>query len=324
MPIEPDRTWIDACSEPGETMAPTLDPDLRTYRDTAEHGDWTKSNPWRSPGYAPVFSPCGLAGGGDEPGDWMSDSLQRHIRAGAVSPPFIRRGFDGRQVPDGPKAKWSQGSIQEVAWSMFVNKGGGYAYRLCPKVATDGSATLLTEKCFQDHHLAFASNTSIIQFGSNESTRTPIPAARTSVGTFPPGSIWTRNPVPPCSEPNGSPVQDPPSCPQPMFAPPAPLAHLYGDGPGSCVNWAIHGPVEGYHTIYDSFGNAVYQAPCSKGEGLDLARRFQFNVFDEVVIPQDLDVGEYVLSFRLDAEQTPQVWAHCADVAIVPSPRELI
>jgi len=266
-------------------------------------------NPWRSPGYSPVGSSCGLAGGGATPGSWMSDSLTQHFMAGAATPPFIRRGFDGRAVPDGPKAVWPRGSSQDVAWSMFMNKGGGYSYRLCPKSGE------LTEACFQRHVLSYASNSSWIQYGPDPTNRTAIPATRVSTGTFPEGSIWTKNPIPPCAHPDGSPVREPPTCPQPMFDPPLP--GLYGDGPGACVTWAVHGPVEAYHTIFDSFGKAVYQGPaCTKGQALDIARQFQFNIFDRVYVPPHYSPGEYLLSFRLDAEMTPQVWTHCADVTI--------
>ena len=54
----------------------------------------------------------------------------------------------------------------------------------------------------------------------------------------------------------------------------------------------------------------------SRGLGLDLALHFQFNIFDEVIVPKDLATGDYVLSFRLDAEQTPQIWTHCSDITI--------
>lgn len=42
---------------------------------------------------------------------------------------------------------------------------------------------------------------------------------------------------------------------------------------------------------------------------------FQFSVMDRVVVP-DLPEGDYVLSWRWDAEQTKQVWSHCSDVTI--------
>ena len=47
------------------------------------------------------------------------------MRSGAVSPPFIRRGFDGRDVVSGPVAVWPRGSTQEVAFSIFSNKVPG-------------------------------------------------------------------------------------------------------------------------------------------------------------------------------------------------------
>jgi len=207
----------------------------------------------------------------------------------------------------GSAAKASSARSHHV---QFINRGGGYAWRLCPKQGH------LTEDCFQRGTLRYASNESWIQRGPDAANRTAIPAVRTSAGTFPAGSVWTKNPIPPCAAADGSPVRTPPDCPQPMFEPPLP--GLYGDGPGSCVTWAIHGPVEGYHTVYDSFGKAVLQGPvCTKQQGLDLAKQFQFNVFDRVVVPRDYAPGEYVLSFRYDAELSPQVWTHCSDITIV-------
>jgi hypothetical protein len=241
----------------------------------------------------------------------------------------------------GSAAKASSARSHHV---QFINRGGGYAWRLCPKQGQ------LTEDCFQRGTLRYASNESWIQRGPDAANRTAIPAVRTSAGTFPAGSVWTKNPIPPCAAADGSPVRTPPDCPQPMFEPPLP--GLYGDGeegrirtqrlatrevpphlnvpvadcgiqsrragPGSCVTWAIHGPVEGYHTVYDSFGKAVLQGPvCTKQQGLDLAKQFQFNVFDRVVVPRDYAPGEYVLSFRYDAELSPQVWTHCSDITIV-------
>jgi len=301
----------NTCNQPNTTMSPTItNTRLRTYKDASDGRDWTAQNPWRAPGYAPVASPCGVAGGGSSPGSWMSEALEEHIVSGAVTPPFIRRGFDGRDLPEGPVTIWKQGSKQEVAWSIFQNHGGGYAYRLCPKSSN------ITEECFQAHHLEFASQQSWIQYGSNHSNRTFFEAVRVSEGTNPPGSTWTMNPIPSCAGPDGQPVQDP-ECPLPMFPPLIP--GLFGDGPGACITWGVHGPVEGYHTLYDSFGNVVYQAKCTKGQGLWWGEKFQFSIFDEVAVPKDLPVGEYVLSFRLDSEQTPQVWSQCADVSITPA-----
>lgn len=43
---------------------------------------------------------------------------------------------------------------------------------------------------------------------------------------------------------------------------------------------------------------------------------FNYSVMDTVQIPADLPAGEYVLSWRWDAEQTKQVWSQCSDVTI--------
>ena len=38
---------------------------------------------------------------------------------------------------------------------------------------------------------------------------------------------------------------------------------------------------------------------------------------DRVQVPQSLEKGPYVLSFRWDCENTPQVWNSCANIEIV-------
>lgn len=44
---------------------------------------------------------------------------------------------------------------------------------------------------------------------------------------------------------------------------------------------------------------------------------FPYSIQDRVMVPADLPTGNYVLSFRWDAEQTKQVWSQCSDVHIV-------
>ena len=56
---------FDHC--PSESITPTItDPKYRTVNQAAKagsHADFTKHNPWRAPGRAPVFDACGMAGG---------------------------------------------------------------------------------------------------------------------------------------------------------------------------------------------------------------------------------------------------------------------
>ena len=43
---------------------------------------------------------------------------------------------------------------------------------------------------------------------------------------------------------------------------------------------------------------------------------FDWVLVDQVQVPAELQPGNYILSFRWDCEQTPQVWSACADIEI--------
>jgi len=278
-------------------MEPTVkDPKLRTYQDFAGHLDvGMKYNPWRSPGFAPVEDPCGVITG-NQPGEHVD---------GAPKP-----GTRGSSLPAMKGPNWPAGSHQDVSWSIYANHGGGYAYRLCPK------SSKLTEECFQQHHLQFVGNESWIQYGEDESNRTAIDATRVSEGTNPKGSQWTKNPIPACAGDVGGsslPANIPflSNCHKAQFEPP--LKGLVTTHP----KWA---PLPGLY----GFGVAVpgAQSPPWLGGNVELFKflqaRFAFNIIDRVQIPADITPGEYVLSFRWDCEQTPQIWQNCADVTITP------
>lgn len=268
-----------------KVMEPTVsDPALRTYQDVFDSLDLGfKYNPWRSPGFAPVMDACGVAGGLDN----------------GASIAGFEPGMPGSELPPTSGPQWPAGSKQEVSWYIWTNHGGGYSYRLCPKSSN------LTEECFQRRPLQFVGNTSWIQHSDNKSNRMAIDAVRTSEGTNPPGSQWTKNPIPACAGVGGG--GDGLLCAKPQFDPPlkdifladalyAQSPGLYGFGPGGANNQ--------YNT---------------KGMFEFWQKRFSFNIIDEVLIPEDLTAGEYVLGFRWDCEQNPQVWTNCADVVITSS-----
>ena len=106
-----------------------------------------------------------------------------------------------------------RGSTQEVAWLMDANHGGGYSYRLC-KIPPEGRSGL-TEECFQQGHLSFAGPESWIQYGYNETTRKYFTANRTTEGTYPPGSEWTKDPIANCAPYGGFYIRDPDDLPCP-------------------------------------------------------------------------------------------------------------
>lgn len=53
------------------------------------------------------------------------------------------------------------------------------------------------------------------------------------------------------------------------------------------------------------------------GSNINYIEGFSYSIVDEVEIPSDLEAGGYVLSWRWDCEQSPQIWQNCADVELV-------
>ena len=88
-----------------------------------------------------------------------------------------------------------------------------------------------------------------------------------------------------------------------MFEPPLP--DLYGFGISECMS-------EGAASLDPSYN------VCSPAEFQRLVERFNYtiHVIDELEVPEGLD-GNFTLSWRWDAEQTPQVWQQCTDIHYV-------
>lgn len=243
-------------------------------------------NPWRYPGSAPVASPCGLNGGAPYEGPEGE---------GGVAFFGYKQGHKGTEVaPLLKQTTWIAGSTVEVAWGITANHGGGYQYRLCRlKKKTMNITSQVTEECFQQNPLDFVGDKQWIQFGGGEDVknRTEIPAMRVTEGVLPKGSMWTRNPIPACDDVPRMGGHNH-KCSGPMFKPPIP--GVYGFGPGSCASGV---------------------APCTNEEMA--SRAMDYGIVDLVKIPENLPEGDYILSFRWDVEQLPQVWSNCADVKIV-------
>lgn len=312
---------------PGEPML--NDPEQRTYNVKVASGshDWSRSMPWRAPGTAPVLgSGCGVAGGNAVP-----------IPNGGLPPPGVKQGLDGLELPATDPTVWEKGEVVEVAWSMAANHGGGYSWRLCKK------SDNINEACFQHNVLRFSGNVSWLQYsdaipnreGFIKLPRFELPLVTVSEGTFPAGSEWARNPIPSCAycdqtkcgsrlpnltewfEPHqGGPddhskqaggeewwkqeqcAQDCSgfslmTCPPGMTQFPEPLP-----GIGSYLGTFM---VNGHGSKVSATGI----------EGLP------YSIVDKVIVPTTIDAGDYLLSWRWDCEQSPQVWQNCADVRIV-------
>lgn len=245
----------------------------------------TQQNPWRAPGTAPLKSPCGFDGGNPD-GCPAGNPAKNGCAGGGYG-----HGPDARTLPGNAKpTEWSVGSQVEAEFGITANHGGGYQYRLCPKPSS-GSYLDLTEECFQQLPLGFVGDTQWIQLGGNESERREFPAMRTREGTFPKGSQWTKNPIPACGTIEGGAfTMQYGLCLGSQFAPPLPgIKGFYG------------------FTQVDAKASPLHE----------LSKLSQVRVVDKLQLPADLPLGDYVLSFRIDCEQTPQVWNQCADIRIV-------
>lgn len=185
-------------------------------------------------------------------------------------------------------AEWTAGAEEEVVFGITANHGGGYSYRLCPKPIAGYMD--LTEECFQATPLRFVGDTQWIQQGGDERNRTAIPAVRIEEGTFPAKSQWTRNPIPACGTFDGGGLVE---------------------GLGICLGSQFQPPVPGAAGFY---GLTPYDV--ESGTKPSTRPLTQFSVVDKVKVPAELASGDYVLSFRIDCEQTSQIWSQCADVRI--------
>ena len=276
---------VDLCKSGAQ---PTLPEKYRTFADimkgTPKFADFTEYRPWRSPGSAMPLDSCGLAGGSTKNND---------VAGGRGKDTIVhKQGFNGTSLPpSAAPAKWVAGEAVEVSWEIAANHGGGYVYRLCP--ATEN----LTEACFEKTVLPFASANSTLRWRNGKEAS--FEAMRTSEGTYPKGSVWTRNPIPVCHDKQagfkgkgcdkGPAFPPPPGCDetcwgyQPCFP---------GEFPTGCPNPAIK----------------TIEIP---------------QIVDKVLVPKELKPGKYVVGFRWDCEHTAQVWSQCGDVEIV-APEDMV
>ena len=130
-------------------------------------------------------------------------------------------------------------------------------------------------------------------------------AHRTTEGTFPAGSEWTKNPIPLC---NGTAFGflDWMDCRNGFeFPPPAGGHGLQGD--------RLAGT--GQHVYYKHDDYEPIEPDADKAFRTEFD--FFWNIMDEVEVPKDLIPGDYVLSFRWDCEATPQIWNSCANIKII-------
>ena len=118
------RDQVDVCGAGMKALI--CDERLRTYNIKApcnSDADIYKHNPWRAPNTAPVFDPCGKAGGG-YPGELGPGA------AGFINTTNAKHGDLGSVVlkPMPSQATWQAGAEAEIVWGLRANHGGGLVH----------------------------------------------------------------------------------------------------------------------------------------------------------------------------------------------------
>ena len=344
----PEFTW-NTYGEPNcegwKPMEPTLPEKYRTWNigNPSSMGDFTKYHPWRAPGRSPTVDPCGMGGAYLSPDE------------GGIAPQGSKLFARGSELPVGVRTEWKKGSVEEAAFMLGSNHGGGYLYSLCPANET------LTEACFHRQSLPFVGSMHTIRYldnrtiGAQKEVEFQIPAVDVNVGTWPAGSTWRVNPIPACNCDRGDSCQNrtvngsdltkayaddgPPNpkgeiegrsgndCPTGTQFP-VPFPYGYGqhlwynleDGPSRDM-WAIVDQVQ-VPNITGDFVLRWRWVSSLRFPSCCCAIRSQFRQGAQhpgpTVSRRFRAISDLALNLPLqDTEQNPQIWTHCADVRIV-------
>lgn len=200
--------------------------------------------------------------------------------------------YPGSLIPAQLNAtKWKAGGIAEVGWSIWSNHGGGYVYRLCPKDQAP------SEECFQEHVLPFADATTLVRSPFGHFEEFPIDAMDVHTGTFPEGSVWRMNPIPACN---------------------CDLGYNCSSTQDDVAYYPYHNDTSGDHPCETGY---QFNPPWPAGFGYwgsgahYTGDSLLFQIVDRLQVPTK--PGEYLLSWRWDCENSPQVWGNCADIIVV-------
>lgn len=245
---------------------------------------------------------------------------------GGMTAPDLQ-GVDGLLLPRrGAKVEWKAGSIQEVAFAITANHGGGYQWRLC---RSDG---VVNEECFQRTPLRFVGSEQFLQYNNltfqyDKPVKLPrfaVPRLKTANGTHPPGSEWARVPVPGCR-----------LCDQSVCGPglmPNLTDPIYPGAPFNNKTKAFGGlkwfeqqkcsqSCSGLNMTACPPGMTQFPEPLSGISGYTgvydiMEPGLDYSIVDQVKVPA-LEPGPYLLSWRWDCEQSHQIWQNCADIHVV-------
>lgn len=202
---------------------------------------------------------------------------------------------------------WTRGSNQETGWNAYANHSGGYIYMLCKKTEYDTcrdthfpngprGADWTQEDaylkcvwdCFESTTLEWVPGSQKLQFQDDACTYASTEAL-TKVGKA--DRVWRYTPIPDSLQ-------------------------VTNGGEGNCTWDSV-----------TSFSNSAARAKFTESfgpstvcdNGRDAHNPKDWNVMDQVKIPENIPEGEYLLSWRWDVYMADQMWTNCADVQIVSS-----
>jgi len=176
--------------------------------------------------------------------------------------------------------KWHQGEEVEVAWTLQANHGGGYSYRLCPLGST------LDEDCFNKVGLPMVGK-SKLRWGGVGGKEIAFDAVDVTTGTKA-GVHWRRNPVPRAWHKKDG---------------------TWGEGSNHLQTGMGFQPICNPDSEEDRTG--THQS-CTGMWG-----PYNMEIVDKVLIPIEIPKGDWVLNWRMDQEESNQIWQSCADITIV-------
>lgn len=262
----------------GSSMNATIcDPRLRTVNTAAECGSHDDYF-YYSPWRAPGYAPVIDSCG--SAGGRLPGQGNGGYGAAYVNTTHAKVGDLGsktlKAAPTG--LQWTIGEEYDVAWTLQANHGGGYSYRLCPEGRS------LDEDCFNEHPLSMAGQ-SALRWGGEGGRTLSYDAVTVTEGTKA-GVMWRRNPVPRA--------------------------------------WKTKTGKWGHGSNHLQTGMGFQ--PLCEDEGMDknathfsctgMWGPYNLEIVDKVVVPLGLRPGNWVLNWRMDQEESNQIWQSCADIVI--------
>jgi hypothetical protein len=275
------------------------------------------------------------------------------IPNGGSPPPGYSMGFDGLNLPENEPTEWHIGGTATVGFALLANHGGGYSWWLCKKSGT------VDEECFQRNTLPFHGNHSWLHYvevipsrdGSGPLVFPKVEIPRVVVPkdqVHPQGSHWARNPIPGCHYCDQTKCGNLlPNTTEKITVPPfdqVPENFTQYGGNAWYKQESCAQQCSGFNFMQCPPGMQNFEEPAPGLSGYignymvtgldspagELGAKqygiegFSYSIMDEVHIPEHFEEGDYLLSWRWDCEQSPQIWQQCADIKLVRSSEVLV